>query len=79
MSKTTFKLKYMAINLANKMYGYIEDLNDILSELSNDPCIDDYTRRAIVECYLTLPEPEFLDELIARLGCIDDEEEEMGE
>ncbi len=74
MSKTS-DLKYIAISTANKMYGYLEDLKDILSELTIANDLSDSTRLALLECYIALPEPELLDELVARLGCIDDDEE----
>ena len=75
MRKATINLKYIAIKLANEMYGHLEDLKEVLSEMAQDNGLDDYTRISLLECYMALPEPELLDELIARLGCIDDDEE----
>lgn len=56
---------------ANKLYGYLEDLRDLLFELTNDENIDIYDRSALYECLLALNEVELLDEIVARLGCID--------
>ena len=56
---------------ANKLYGYLEDLRDLLFELTNDENIDIYDRNALYECLLALNEVELLDEIVARLGCID--------
>jgi hypothetical protein len=53
------------------MYGYLEDLREILFELTNDENIDIYDRSALYECLLALNEVELLDEIVARLGCID--------
>lgn len=64
------KLIDMAIECANSMYGKLEDLNDVLNELIEDDTIDMNDRLALLECLMALNEPEFLDELIARLGCI---------
>ena len=75
MRKATINLKYIAIKLANEMYGHLEDLKEVLSEMTQDNSLDDYTKISLLECYMALPEPELLDELIARLGCIDDDEE----
>ena len=75
MRKATINLKYIVIKLANEMYGHLEDLKEALAEMTQDNCLDDYTRISLLECYMALPEPELLDELIARLGCIDDDEE----
>ncbi len=57
-------------DVAESMYGYLEELNDLLHELINDPNLDASNRRALVESFLQLNEPELLDEIIARLGCI---------
>ena len=56
---------------SNRMYGYLEDLREILFELTNDENIDIYNRSALYECLLALNEVELLDEIVARLGCID--------
>jgi hypothetical protein len=55
---------------ANKLYGYLEDLRDLLFELINDENINIYDRNALYECLQVLNEVELLDEIIARLGCI---------
>lgn len=55
---------------SNRMYGYLEDLRDLLFELTNDENIDIYDRSALYECLLALNEVELLDEIVARLGCI---------
>ncbi len=55
---------------ANKLYGYLEDLRDLLFELTDDKNIDIYNRSALYECLLALNEVELLDEIVARLGCI---------
>ena len=65
------KLVQMAIECANHMYGNLEDLNDILNELIEDENINENERLALLECLNVLNKPEFLDELVARLGCID--------
>ena len=67
----TRKLIQQANISANKMYGYLEDLKEILSELTMDSALSDHEKIALLECYMALPEPELLDEIIARLGCID--------
>lgn len=56
---------------ANRMYGYLEDLREILLELSNDDDLNIYDRVALDDCLHALNEVELLDEIIARLGCID--------
>lgn len=56
---------------ANTLYGYLEDLRDLLFELTNDENIDIYDRNALYECLQALNEVELLDEIVARLGCID--------
>ena len=56
---------------ANRMYGYLEDLREILFELTNDESIDINERYALYECLQALNEVELLDEIVARLGCID--------
>ena len=68
---TTKKLIREAINSANKMYGHLEDLHDILFELVNDESIDFNERYELEECRQCLNDVELLDEIIARLGCID--------
>lgn len=55
---------------ANKLYGHLEDLRDLLFELTNDENIDIYDRSALYECLQALNEVELLDEIVARLGCI---------
>lgn len=67
---TTSQLVKCAINSANKMYGHLEDLRDILSELSNDDNLNIYDRVALDDCLKALNEVELLDEIVARLGCI---------
>lgn len=56
---------------SNRMYGYLEDLRDILFELTNDESININERYALYECFEALNEVELLDEIVARLGCID--------
>ena len=56
---------------SNRMYGYLEDLREILFELTNDKNIDINERYALYECLQALNEVELLDEIVARLGCID--------
>lgn len=56
---------------ANRMYGYLEDLREILLELSNDEDLNIYDRVALDDCLNALNEVELLDEIVARLGCID--------
>ena len=56
---------------ANKMYGHLEDLREILLELSNDDDLNIYDRVALDDCLQALNEVELLDEIVARLGCID--------
>ena len=67
---TTRRLVQQAKISANRMYGYLEDLREILFELTDDKNIDIYDRSALYECLLTLNEVELLDEIVARLGCI---------
>ena len=55
---------------ANRMYGYLEDLREILLELSKDDDLNIYDRVALDDCLNALNEVELLDEIIARLGCI---------
>ena len=56
---------------ANKMYGHLEDLREILLELSNNEDLNIYDRVALDDCLNALNEVELLDEIVARLGCID--------
>ena len=56
---------------SNRMYGYLEDLREIFFELTNDENIDINERYALYECLQALNEVELLDEIVARLGCID--------
>lgn len=65
------KLIKCAIQTANKMYGCLEDLREILLELSNDDDLNIYDRVALDDCLQALNEVELLDEIVARLGCID--------
>lgn len=60
---------------ANRMYGYLEDLREILLELSNDDDLNIYDRVALDDCLQALNEVELLDEIVARLGCIDGDDE----
>lgn len=55
---------------SNRMYGYLEDLRDILFELTNDENVNINERYALYECLQALNEVELLDEIVARLGCI---------
>lgn len=73
--KNTHKLIQIALSSINDMYGPLEDLHEILSELINDPSIDFDSRYALEECRSCLNNVYLLDELAARLGCIDTEEE----
>lgn len=68
---STRRLVQEAKICSNRMYGYLEDLREILFELTNDENIDIYDRSALYECLLALNEVELLDEIVARLGCID--------
>ena len=68
---TTRRLVQEAKICANRMYGYLEDLRDILFELTNDESVDINERYALYECLQALNEVELLDEIVARLGCID--------
>ena len=61
---------------ANRMYGYLEDLREILLELSNDEYLNIYDRVALDVCLKALNEVELLDEIVARLGCIDIEDDD---
>ena len=61
---------------ANRMYGYLEDLREILLELSNDEDLNIYDRVALDDCLQALNEVELLDEIVARLGCIDIDDNE---
>lgn len=55
---------------ANNMYGDLEDMYDALEELLDCEDLDIYARKALQECHDILITTEYLDELIARLGCI---------
>ena len=68
---STRRLVQEAKICSNRMYGYLEDLREILFELTYDENIDIYDRCALYECLLALNEVELLDEIVARLGCID--------
>ena len=68
---STRRLVQQAIISANRMYGYLEDLHEILDELSYDENVDLNTRVALDEANRLLNDVELLDEIIARLGCID--------
>jgi hypothetical protein len=68
---STRRLVQQAKISANKMYGHLEDLREILLELSNDENLDIYDRVALDDCLKVLNEVELLDEIVARLGCID--------
>ncbi len=77
MNPIARSLAEAAIEISNKMYGHLEDLRDILDELMEDTDLDFNDRYALLECKEALNEPELLDELVARLGCLlynDDEE-----
>ncbi len=67
---TTSQLIRCAIDSANKMYGHLEDLHDILEELVNDYNLTYDEKKALFECKQALNAVELLDELVARLGCI---------
>lgn len=68
---STRRLVQQAIISANRMYGYLEDLHEILDELAYDENVDLNTRVALDEANRLLNDVELLDEIIARLGCID--------
>lgn len=68
---STRRLVQQAKISANRMYGYLEDLREILLELSNDEDLNIYDRVALDDCLQALNEVELLDEIVARLGCID--------
>lgn len=68
---STRRLVQEAKICSNRMYGYLEDLRDILFELTNDENINIHERCALYECLQALNEVELLDEIVARLGCID--------
>ena len=68
---STRRLVQQAKISANRMYGYLEDLREILFELSNDEDLNIYDRVALDDCLHALNEVELLDEIVARLGCID--------
>ena len=61
---------------ANRMYGHLEDLREILLELSNDEDLNIYDRVALDDYLKALNEVELLDEIVARLGCIDIEDDD---
>ena len=67
---STRRLVQQAKISANRMYGHLEDLREILLELSNDEDLNIYDRVALDDCLQALNEVELLDEIIARLGCI---------
>lgn len=73
---STRRLVQQAKISANRMYGYLEDLREILLELSNDENLDIYDRVALDDCLKALNEVELLDEIVARLGCIDIEDDD---
>ena len=68
---STRRLVQEAKICANSMYGYLEDLRDILFELTNDESVDINERYALYKCLRALSKVELLDEIVARLGCID--------
>lgn len=68
---STRRLVQQAKISANRMYGYLEDLHEILDELTYDENIDLNTRAALDEANRLLNDVELLDEIVARLGCID--------
>lgn len=73
---STRRLVQQAKISANRMYGYLEDLREILLELSNDEDLNIYDRVALDDCLQALNEVELLDEIVARLGCIDIDDNE---
>jgi hypothetical protein len=66
----TYGLINESKRVANRMYGDLEYLRDLLLELSNDDDLNIYDRVALDDCLKALNEVELLDEIIARLGCI---------
>lgn len=66
----TRRLVQIVKTCANRMYGYLEDLSDGLAQLKNDENLDMATRMALGEYHNILNDVELLDEIIARLGCI---------
>ena len=73
---STRRLVQQAKISANRMYGYLEDLREILLELSNYEDLDIHDRVALDDCLKALNEVELLHEIVARLGCIDIEDDE---
>lgn len=73
---STRRLVQQAKISANRMYGYLEDLREILFELSNDEDLNIYDRVALDDCLQALNEVELLDEIVARLGCIYTEDDD---
>lgn len=66
----TYGLINESKRVANNMYGNLEYLRDLLLELSKDDDLNIYDRVALDDCLQALNEVELLDEIIARLGCI---------
>lgn len=60
-----------AKRVALMVYRRFEELKDILSDLSEDNNLTEFERKAFLNINNELPDVELLDELIARLGCID--------
>lgn len=59
-----------AIELANKVYGDIEELNNILEALMDDNNLDLDTQIFAAHAYADFPDVTYLDEIIAKLGTI---------
>ena len=56
------------------MYASLEDLHDILKDITYDESLDYDHRIALLECETVLSAPELLDEIAARIGCLMPEE-----
>ena len=60
----------MALEHIENIYAPLDELHDILSELTKDENLDFDNRYALEECRQCLSDIYLLDEITARSGCL---------
>lgn len=70
MSNELRDLVNAIIDVAERMYGDLDYLNDLLDCLRANEELNELARQGLDYCYKHLNDVEILDEIIARLGSL---------